>query len=578
MEARREMMSETEPKWKELFNSQHELSRRVFTPEDFNEEDELISKTTELFVKNEVVPLLELIDKQKHDNVKKLFKEAGELGLLSIEVPEQYGGLSLTKKISGLVAEKMGAGGSFSVSFNIHAGVGTLPYVYYGTEEQKQKYLPKLISGEWIGAYALTEPNAGSDALNATTVARLNQKGTAWILNGEKQWITNAQVADVYVVFAKTSEGMTAFIVERSFKGVSVGPEEKKMGIKGSSTATLILEDVNIPIENVLGQVGKGHYVALNILNMARLKLAFSNIGTSKQALELAVNYAKQRKQFGSPIIHFSMIQEKIADMSILIYGAESAAYRTADSLDNILNSAELLDEKLKELANYASECAINKVNCSEVLDWIVDEAVQIHGGYGYMQEYEVERLYRDARISRIFEGTNEINRLTIAKILIKKAYENCDKWFETPLSKQGNRNQQFTKLSNWLLNKCLKAITNSRVNIQQEQEYSRLLADMKKEIYVMESVIIRTEQAIQRRGKEKERLKEMMTNVICEEGFRRIKEGAVSVLSGVESDEVERKLVLEEIRNLPSPLFSNVFTQKREIAEKIANRGKYIV
>lgn len=302
--------------------------------------------------------------------------------MLGIEVPEEYGGLSLNKKLSGLVAEKMGAGGSFSVSFNIHAGVGTLPYIYYGTEEQKQKYLPKLASGEWIGAYALTEPNAGSDALNAKTTAVLNEEGTAWILNGEKQWITNAQVADVYVVFAKTNEGMTAFIVERSFKGVSIGPEEKKMGIKGSSTATLILEEVSIPAKNVLGTVGKGHHVALNILNMARLKLAFSNIGTSKQALNLSVNYAKQRKQFNRPIISFSMIQEKVADMAISIYGAESA-YRTAESLDNVFEPAVPLDERLKELANYASECAINKVNCSEILGRIVDEAVQIHGATG---------------------------------------------------------------------------------------------------------------------------------------------------------------------------------------------------
>ncbi|MED4787911.1 acyl-CoA dehydrogenase family protein [Bacillus atrophaeus] len=571
-------MGKEELRWNEPFISHHESAAEVFTPEDFNEEDQLILKTTELFVKNEVTPLIESIDQHDHENVKKLFQAAGALGLLGIEVPEEYGGLSLNKKLSGLVAEKMGAGGSFSVSFNIHAGVGTLPYVYYGTEEQKHKYLPKLAAGEWIGAYALTEPSAGSDALNAKTTAVLNEEGTAWILNGEKQWITNAQVADVYVVFAKTTEGMTAFIVERSFEGVSVGPEEKKMGIKGSSTATLILEEVSIPIENVLGKVGKGHRVALNILNMARLKLAFSNIGTSKQALKLAVNYAKQRKQFNRPIINFSMIQEKIADMAISIYGAESAAYRTAGSLDNVFDCADPLEDRLRELATYASECAINKVNCSEVLDRIVDEAVQIHGGYGYMQEYEVERLYRDVRINRIFEGTNEINRLTIAKLLMKKADQNGGIRLETQLSKQENRNKQFIQLSKWLLNKTLKALTNSGINIQQEQEYSRLLADMKKEIYVVESVDIRTKKAIQKNGKEKERLKEMVTNVICEESFRRMEEMAVSVLSGVVSDETERKLVLEEIRSLPLPLFSNLFTQKREIAERIADHEKYIV
>ncbi|MBU8785148.1 MULTISPECIES: acyl-CoA dehydrogenase family protein [Bacillus] len=571
-------MGKAELRWNDPFISYDVSAADVFTPEDFNEEEQLIAKTTELFVRNDVIPLLESIDKHHHENAKKLFQKAGELGLLGIEVPEEYGGLSLNKKLSGLVAEKMGAGGSFSVSFNIHAGVGTLPYIYYGTEEQKQKYLPKLASGEWIGAYALTEPNAGSDALNAKTTAVLNEEGTAWILNGEKQWITNAQVADVYVVFAKTNEGMTAFIVERSFKGVSIGPEEKKMGIKGSSTATLILEEVSIPAKNVLGTVGKGHHVALNILNMARLKLAFSNIGTSKQALNLSVNYAKQRKQFNRPIISFSMIQEKVADMAISIYGAESAAYRTAESLDNVFEPAVPLDERLKELANYASECAINKVNCSEILGRIVDEAVQIHGGYGYMQEYEVERLYRDARISRIFEGTNEINRLTIAKLLMKQAQQSIGTRFETQLSKQENRNRQFIDLSNRLLNKSLNALTHSTIDIQQEQEYSRLIADMKKEIYVMESAVIRAEKAVQKSGREKEQLKELMTNVICEDGFRRIEEMAVSVLAGIESNEAERKLVLEEIRSLPVPLYSNLFAQKREIAKRIAAHEKYMV
>jgi len=569
-------MDELDSRWNDSFVSGYRTAD-VFTPEDFSEEEQLISKTTELFVRNEVMPLIELIDQQDHEKVKRLFQEAGSLGLLSIEVPEEYGGLSLNKKLSGLVAEKMGAGGSFSVSFNIHAGVGTLPYVYYGTEYQKQKYLPKLVSGEWIGAYALTESNAGSDALNAKTTASLNESGTAWILNGEKQWITNAQVADVYVVFAKTNEGMTAFIVERSFKGVSIGPEEKKMGIKGSSTATVNLEDVSVPIENVLGDVGKGHNVALNILNMARLKLAFSNIGTSKQALKIALTYAKQRKQFDMAIITFSMIQEKIADMAISIYGAESSAYRTADDLDHVFDSSNPLGIKLNELKNFSTECAINKVNCSEVLDRIVDEAVQIHGGYGYMQEYEVERLYRDARISRIFEGTNEINRLTIAKNLIKNAQKN-KKNTDNQINNQETRYRQFIKLSKLLLDKTLEALTNSTININQEQEYSRLLADIKKEIYVMESAVIRTEKALQKSKPNKEQIKELMTNVICEEGYRKIEGLVVSVLSGIEVNEAKRKQILDEIRSLPAPLFSNLFTQKREIAERMGVYEKYIV
>ncbi len=348
-----------------------------FTPEDFTEEDQLIAKTTELFVKQEVAPKLSAIEQHDYAAGRELFGKAGELGLLGIEVPVEYGGLSLNKKVAGLVAEKMGFAGSFSVSYNIHAGVGTLPYVYFGTEAQKQSYLPKLASGEWIGAYALTEPNAGSDALHARTSAVLNEDGTSWLLNGEKQWITNAQLADVYVVFANTGEGMTAFIVERGFDGVSVGPEEKKMGIKGSSTATLLLDNVQVPLSNVLGKLGQGHRVALNILNMARLKLAFSNIGSAKQALQLAVTYGKVRKQFQKSLVDFTMIQEKIANMAVSIYGAESTAYRTAGALDEALQAVDSSDEMTRRLADFSMECAINKVYSSEMQDQIVDEAVQ---------------------------------------------------------------------------------------------------------------------------------------------------------------------------------------------------------
>ncbi|MFS0780419.1 acyl-CoA dehydrogenase family protein [Bacillus sp. 1P06AnD] len=572
-------MAEAELQWYEPFISHPESIEHMFIPEDFSEEEQLISKTTDLFVKNEVIPLLELTEKYDYKTIRDLFKASGELGLLGIEVPEKYGGLSLNKKLSGLVAEKMGSGGSFSVSFNIHAGVGTLPYVYYGTEEQKKKYLPKLISGEWIGAYALTEPNAGSDALNAKTTAVLNKERTAWILNGEKQWITNAKIADVYVVFAKTTEGMTSFIVERSFDGVSVGPEEKKMGIRGSSTATLIMEEVSIPIENVLGTVGKGHHVALNILNMARLKLAFSNIGMSKQALALSITYAKKRTQFEKPIIYFSMIQEKIANMAISIYGAESSAYRTAGRLDKLFTSDHSLEEKLKQLANYASECAINKINCSEVLGRIVDEAVQIHGGYGYMQEYEIERLYRDARISRIFEGTNEINRLTIHKIIVNNVNQTKELSPEPVFNNPGNRNQQFIQLSYWLFYKSLAALKRSQIldDQDQDQEYARLLADMQIEIYQMESVVVRTKKVIQKRQKERE-LKEKMAHVLCEEGFRKVEAMALTVLASIETDEKERKQLIDEIHSLPIPIFSNLFYKKREIAARIAEHEKYIM
>ncbi|MEI4802030.1 acyl-CoA dehydrogenase family protein [Bacillus sp. FJAT-51639] len=569
-------MEKTKLQWEEFFSLNQELNTIFFTPEDFSGDEDLIAKTTEQFVKQEIVPQIENIEQHNYQVSRRLFEKAGELGLLSIEVPEEYGGFELGKAVSGLVAEKMGYAGAFSVSFNIHAGVGTLPYIYYGTKDQKEKYLPKIASGEWIGAYALTEPNAGSDALSAKTSAVLNEEGTAWTLNGEKQWITNAHMADVYVVFAKTNKGMTAFIVERTCEGVSIGLEEKKMGIKGSSTATLILEDVIIPAENVLGEVGKGHHVALNILNFARLKLAFGNIGTAKQAIGLSVQYGKERKQFQTELVDFTMIQEKIANMIIATYGAESAAYRTAGVIDEAIHASD--EGIMQKMSQFAMECAINKVNASETLGNIVDEAVQIHGGYGYMQEYEVERLYRDARISRIFEGTNEINRLTVAKMLMKQTKQLGDQ-VDKDKFENVERNHRYILLSKQLLKKSLKTLSQTpELKIEQEQEYSRVLADMLKDVYVMESAFLRTKKAISKNGEEKECTKQFITDVLCEEGYRKVESAAIVLLSAAVQEEQTRNAILDEIRQLSVPLYTNLFTKKREIAKTIINRGKYIV
>ncbi|MFI8707142.1 acyl-CoA dehydrogenase family protein [Bacillus sp. NPDC077411] len=569
-------MEKTKLQWEEFFSLNQKLNTIFFTPEDFSGDEDLIAKTTEQFVKQEIVPQIENIEQHNYQVSRRLFEKAGELGLLSIEVPEEYGGFELGKAVSGLVAEKMGYAGAFSVSFNIHAGVGTLPYIYYGTKDQKEKYLPKIASGEWIGAYALTEPNAGSDALSAKTSAVLNEEGTAWTLNGEKQWITNAHMADVYVVFAKTNKGMTAFIVERTCEGVSIGLEEKKMGIKGSSTATLILEDVIIPAENVLGEVGKGHHVALNILNFARLKLAFGNIGTAKQAIGLSVQYGKERKQFQTELVDFTMIQEKIANMIIATYGAESAAYRTAGVIDEAIHASD--EGIMQKMSQFAMECAINKVNASETLGNIVDEAVQIHGGYGYMQEYEVERLYRDARISRIFEGTNEINRLTVAKMLMKQTKQLGDQ-VDKDKFENVERNHRYILLSKQLLKKSLKTLSQTpELKIEQEQEYSRVLADMLKDVYVMESAFLRTKKAISKNGEEKECTKQFITDVLCEEGYRKVESAAIVLLSAAVQEEQTRNAILDEIRQLSVPLYTNLFTKKREIAKTIINRGKYIV
>lgn len=537
----------------------------LFTPEDFQDEEELIAKTAEMFIKQDVTPQIEAIEKQQHEISVKLFEKAGELGLLAIEVPEDYDGLELNKKISGLVAERIGFGGSFSVSYNIHAGVGTLPYVYFGTEEQKKTYLPKIASGEWIGAYALTEPDAGSDALKPKTNAILSDDGTHYTINGEKQWITNANMADVYVVFAKTDNAMTAFIVERTYDGVSIGVEEMKMGIKGSSTATLILQDVKVPKENVLGELGQGHKVAMNILNMARLKLAFSNIGTAKQAMHLAVNYGKERKQFNHFLVDFTMIQEKIATMAVAIYGAESAAYRTAGDMDDAIEAATDQQAVMKSIANYAMECALNKVFCSESLAYAVDEAVQIHGGYGYMQEYDVERLYRDARISRIFEGTNEINRLTIAKMLTKRFDSGLD---NSVVDHQADVNTQFVASAKLALQLALQHVTSAQIDINAEQEYSRALSDIVTQVYVMDSALAR----LKKQATPPE-LHTLLTDVLCEEGYHKVSQLATSIIAGIQDGEA----LNTSLASLPkAPTHRNLFAKKRAIATEIITNPKW--
>lgn len=566
-------MGKLHPYLNDFFLIQHRINTSIFSPEDFSADDQLISRTAEHFVKQEVIPQLSLIEQHNYEAVIELFRKSGELGLLSIEIPEAYGGLSMDKKISGLVAEKMGFGGSFSVSFNIHAGVGTLPYIYFGTEQQKSKYLPLLGSGEWIGAYALTEPSAGSDALNAKSTAVLTEDGS-WRLSGEKQWITNAKIADVFVVFARTNKGMTAFIVEKSYEGVSIGQEEKKRGIKGASTAAVIFEDVIIPADNVLGEVGKGHHVALNILNLARLKLASSNIGMAKQALQLAVQYGKERKQFNKPIINFPMIQEKIANMAITIFASESAAYRTAGQLDDALNQTENNEQISEILSKFAMECAVNKVYCSEMLDAVVDESVQIHGGNGYMKDYDIERLYRDARINRIFEGTNEINRLTIAKMIVKDFQLNHSLLTETNRDEISKANKQYILSAIQLLNKALNVLSDSQTNINQEQGKARLVADIVKDLYIMESSFLRTEQVLKRNGKESEaEIIQLMTDVICEEGYRKIEAAAISIIAATENNEEKKKCLLAEIQKMPIPVYRNLLIKKQKIAESVIDR-----
>lgn len=499
---------------------------RVITPEDFTDEQKMIAQTTQDYVNTEVLPVVENLEHHEFEHSVRLLKTAGELGLLAADVPEEYEGLGLDKISSALIAEKMSPAGGFSITHGAHVGIGSLPIVLFGNHEQKTQYLPKLASGELIAAYALTEPGSGSDALGAKTTAKLNEAGTHYILNGEKQWITNAGFADVFVVYAKIDgDKFTAFIVERAYAGVSVGPEEKKMGIKSSSTRTLILEDAQVPVENVLGEIGSGHVIAFNILNIGRYKLGVGTVGASKRAFELAVAYTNQRQQFKTKLSDFNLTKEKIATMASHIYASESLNYRTVGYFEDRLSQlseAEQKDGKViaGAIAEYAIECSIAKVFGSETLDYVADEAVQLHGGYGFMAEYEVERIYRDSRINRIFEGTNEINRMIVPGTFMKKALKG-----ELPLLQVAQELQNELlmlmpeEIGTEALAQELYLVKNAKkiavlaagaaaqrfgAKLDAEQEILVNIANIANQLYAMESAVIRTQKAIARDGEEK--------------------------------------------------------------------------
>ncbi|HZC42724.1 MAG TPA: acyl-CoA dehydrogenase family protein, partial [Acidobacteriaceae bacterium] len=404
--------------------------QRIFTAEDFSDEQRQIERTTVEFAEKQILPQIAAIEAKNLDVTRQLLREAGNLGLMAVDVPEEYGGLQMNKVTSALIAEKIAICGSFSVSFSAHAGIGTLPLVWYGTADQKERYLPRLASGEWVAAYALSEASSGSDAMNLRTRATLSADGKHYLLNGEKMWTSNAGIASLFTVFAKIDgEKFAAFLIEAGTLGLAVGSEEHKMGIRGSSTCPLVLTDCQVPVENLLGEAGQGHRIAFNILNVGRYKLGAAAIGGAKYAFRNGIRYARERIAFSKPIASFGLVQQMIADSAAGIYAGESLVYRVIGAIDASL-ADPLRDhtggtgETQKRIEEYAIECSIVKVWCSEMLERLVDQMVQLHGGYGYVEEYPAERAYRDSRINKIFEGTNEINRLIISGWILKRAMQ----------------------------------------------------------------------------------------------------------------------------------------------------------
>jgi alkylation response protein AidB-like acyl-CoA dehydrogenase len=495
----------------------------IFSPADLSDDQKLIGQTAEEFVLKEVLPLAKELEAKKPGLMPELVRKAAELGLMSGGTPEEYGGAGLDKVATTVLTEKISMYGGFAVTHGAHAGIGTLPIVYFGTEEQKKKYLPKLASAEFIGAYCLSEPQAGSDAQNLLTRAELNKEGTHYILNGQKMWITNGGFADLYIVFAKVDgEKLTAFIVERSFPGCKPGNEEHKMGIHGSSTTPVFLENCLVPKENVLHEIGRGHIVAFNVLNAGRFTLGASAVGGSKHVLMTASKYAKERKAFGKQIGEFGLIREKLAEMAIQIFAVESMIYRSAGYMEAAMNAAAGSGNKaqntMKALEEYAIESSIAKVYGSEMLDFVVDEAVQIFGGYGFHEDYPVCRAYRDSRINRIFEGTNEINRMLIIQMLMKRAMGGqlplipaamklADEilagpsFEEAPEGVLADEARIIANAKKMFLQAAGGALQKYREKLAEEQELIAALANIVMEIYAMESSLLRAQKAAAGKG-----------------------------------------------------------------------------
>ena len=578
------------------------LPSEIFIPEDFTEEQKMISQTCLDFIRTEVHPILNEIDFAKDTSVMVgLLDKAGELGLLGTSVPEEYGGFGMDFNTSMLVAEACGSGHSFAVALSAHTGIGTLPIVYYGTEEQKKTYLPKLASGEWKAAYCLTEPDSGSDANAAKTKARLNEAGTHYVLNGQKMWITNGGFADLFIVFAKIDDdkNLTAFLVEKSFSGISMNEEEHKMGIKGSSTRQIFFTDCEVPVDNLLFKREGGFKIAVNILNIGRIKLAAAVLGGSKQIVNQAVNYSNERKQFGQSIHSFGAIQAKLANMIVRIYASEAASYRAGQNIDESISSLKAAgmndaEAKLKGVEQFSIECAILKVHASEVLDFVADEGVQIFGGMGFSAEAPMERAYRDARINRIFEGTNEINRLLAIGTVLKRALKGeidlmpaamavgkeilgvPDFSTEVPEGVFGKEYKVIANAKKAILMTAGAAIQKFTTEIEHQQEILMGISDMMIEVYVAESALARVDKLMLRDGAEAHQIAKECALVYLHEAIDKVANSGKEVIMGFAKGD-ELNVLLLGLKRFTKIEPKNLIESRRLIAQAAIRKNGYI-
>ncbi|HEY1423323.1 MAG TPA: acyl-CoA dehydrogenase family protein [Candidatus Acidoferrum sp.] len=567
----------------------------VFTPADLTDDQKLIGQTAEEFVLKEVLPLAKDLENKKPGLMAELIRKGGELGLMGGGVPEAYGGAGLDKIATTVLTEKLSIYGGFAVTHGAHAGIGTLPIVYFGTEEQKQKYLPKLATAELIGAYCLSEPQAGSDAQNSLTRAELNSEGTHYVLNGQKMWITNGGFADLYIVFAKIDgEKFSAFIVERNYPGCKPGNEEHKMGIHGSSTTPVFLENCKVPKENLLHEIGRGHIVAFNILNSGRFTLGASCVGGAKHVLMTASKYTKERKAFGKPIGDFGLMKEKLAEMTIRIFAVESMVYRSSGNIEAMMSAAtgDKVAHSMKVLEEYAIESSIAKVYGSEMLDFVVDEGVQIFGGYGFHEEYPVCRAYRDSRINRIFEGTNEINRMLIVQMLMKRAMGGqlplipaamklADEilagppFEEAPEGVLADETRIVANAKKMFLQAAGGAVQKFREKLADEQELVAALANVVMELYAMESCLLRAQKAAAAKGEASSKVMIDAARVFISDAMERVEHEAKRAIAAVhEGDMLTTQMaVLKRFGKRPA---LDTIALRRSVAAAVQAQDRY--